>query len=74
MNVSDDDVDRFWKLSIPQICSNMVKSILGITDDVTKGKRQSLYDLFSRDDRLTYIGILFITIGVVLSTRRGKTT
>ena len=58
--------ESIWNLSIPQICNNLVDSLVGIADDLSRGKKQSITDLFSRENRLTYVGLTLVVVGILL--------
>jgi hypothetical protein len=61
-----DDQKKIWNLSISKICANLVNTFIGIADDVTQVRKQSLYELFTREDRLTYVGLMFVIIGLII--------
>jgi hypothetical protein len=54
----------FTNLSLKQIANNMSVTFVGIIDDIIEGKR-SYSELF-RQDRIIYIGLLAILIGLAI--------
>lgn len=67
----EGEKEVFINLSLVEIAQNFVRSMIGILNDLTDMKDISLRQIISiltRDDRLIYLGILFILIGLSLVT------
>ncbi len=71
-SIKDKDDEKFYNLSISQVLQNTTKTLVDVINDIvifindqhkTFGE---LFNIFTKSDRLIYLGLVFVFISIVL--------